>query len=89
MHMIAESFISSLQTLAIHSPTVKKYLGLNGFRVILVTGPLKLILLVTKNDDTQNVDKQTYRIGIELRFCQPPFLLFYYMLLLFLVQFQP
>ena len=41
MHMIAESFISSLQTLAIHSPTVKKYLGLNGFRVILVTGPLK------------------------------------------------
>ena len=40
MHMIAESFISSLQTLAIHSPTVKKYLGLNGFRVILVTGPL-------------------------------------------------
>ena len=44
MHMIAESFISSLQTLAIHSPTVKKYLGLNGFRVILVTGPLNLIL---------------------------------------------
>ena len=49
MHMIAESFISSLQTLAIHSPTVKKYLGLNGFRVILVTGPLKYFVTDRKS----------------------------------------
>ena len=57
MHMIAESFISSLQTLAIHSPTVKKYLGLNGFRVILVTGPLRYSFKYPKMVTKKNVDK--------------------------------
>lgn len=56
MHMIAESFISSLQTLAIHSPTVKKYLGLNGFRVILVTGPLNYFVKMTTQKMLTKID---------------------------------